>query len=176
MKNDKVIMVGIGSREGMGELDQDLEMAEEADASLYESLAPKGDFTSRGLDPLVKSVNLVLPLFEQEPTYPKVKDTKLLPVDFVRILSMFAAAVDDAIEAEVLAPEMKISLDGIRDDSALMSLAGKLQMISKDKAFKAFLKEEVEEIGAEEEGGEEEEMMEEGGEEMSEEDLLMSRM
>lgn len=168
---EKIITIGIGSGKS-GPLAEDLEMAEEADADMYEAMAPKGTFTSRGLDPLVKSVNMILPLFEQSADYPKISDTDVLPTDLVRILSMVSAASADAVAEEVVGPEMEISLDGIRDDTGLMSLSGKLQMLAKDKSFKAFLKEPMKEEEAEEEEVEEES-------EMGEEDMdafMMGRM
>jgi hypothetical protein len=58
---------------------------------------------------------------------------------------MFAGAVGDAIDEDVLNPEMAIQIDNVRDDSALMTIAGKLDMFSKDREFKRFLKEPVEE-------------------------------
>jgi hypothetical protein len=50
------------------------------------------------LDPLVKNTNKLLVLFGQDPSIQKLCDTDVLPTDFVRVLSMFVAAVDDAIE------------------------------------------------------------------------------
>lgn len=122
---------------------EDLNELEMEDEDLYMKMAPKGNFTSRGLDPLVKTTNKLLPLFGQDPSYPKVADTKVLPTDFTRILSMFVAAVDDAVEAGVLEPEMKIDLGMVTDDMSLMSLSGKLDMLSKNKDFKRFLQEEA---------------------------------
>ena len=170
---EKIIMVGIGSRPEGDEIGMDLEQAEEADSQMISAIAPKGDFTKRGLDPLVKATNALLPLFDQEPTYPKVPDTKVLPNDFVRILAMFKGAIDDAIEKEVILPEMKMSLDTIKDDTSLMTLAGKLQMLAKDKAFKQFLKEPMEEEMEEEY---DEEVGMEPMTEEDEEDLMMERM
>lgn len=172
---DKMIMIGIGSRPEGEPMGAEVEAAEEADMSMFEEMAPKGNFTSRGLSPLVKATNKLLPLFDQTGDYPQVPDTKQLPPDFTRILAMFVGAVDDAISADVLNPEMAIQLDNVRDDSALMALAGKLDMLSKDRGFKQFLKEPMEE---------EESMGEEMGEDMSEmkmsaeeeDDMLMSRM
>lgn len=112
---------------------------ESEDEALVADLAPVGVFTSRGLDPLVKATNMILPLFGQDATYPKVPDTKQLPVDFTRLLIMFSTAVEDAIEADVLAPEMAIDYSVLSNDTSLLTLAGKLQMLSKDKNFKKFL-------------------------------------
>ena len=120
---------------------EDLNKLEMEDEDMYVQMAPRGTFTSRGLDPLVRNTNKLLPLFGQDPSYPKVADTDVLPTDFVRILSMFVAAVDDAIQEGVLNPEMKIDLEGIIDDAGLMSLSGKIEMLSKDREFKKFLQE-----------------------------------
>ena len=173
---DKMIMIGIGSRPESEPYSSELEGAEEADMSMFEEMSPKGNFTSRGLAPLVKATNRLLPLFDQTGDYPMVEDTKQLPTDFTRILAMFKSAVDDAVSKEVVMPEMAIQLDNVRDDSALMSLAGKLDMLSKDRDFKKFLKEPMEE-----EESEGQSVGQEGAEEMGmspeeEDDMMMSRM
>lgn len=150
---------------------EDLNKLEMEDEDMYAQMAPRGTFTSRGLDPVVRNTNKLLPLFGQDPSYPKIGDTDVLPSDFVRVLSMFASAVDDAIEAGVLNPEMRIDMEGIMDDAGLMSLSGKIEMLSKDREFKRFLQEEKQE----------EEPMEEDMAEMEmtpemEDDLMMERM
>lgn len=173
----EAIVIGIGARPEDADYSQELGMAEEADAEMYEAMAPRGDFTSRGLDPLVKATNKLLPAFDQTPDYPQVEDTNVLPTDFVRVLAMFQAAVEDAIANDVVRPEMRIDLDNVRDDTALMTIAGKLDMLSQDRAFKSFLKEPMEEDELEEgmeEMGEEEMMPEMTMEE--EDDFLMGRM
>ena len=149
----------------------ELNELEMEDEDMYAQMAPRGTFTSRGLDPLVKNTNKLLPLFGQDPSYPKIGDTDVLPTDFVRVLSMFISAVDDAVEEGVLNPEMRIDLEAVRDDAGLMSLSGKLDMLAKDKDFKRFLQEEKPE----------EEPMEEDMAEMEmspemEDDLMMERM
>ena len=143
--DEKMIVIGVGSRPEGAEYGPELEMAEEEDAKVYEAMAPRGTFTSRGLDPLVRATNGLLPLFDQTPDYPKVEDTDVLPTDFVRVLVMFKEAIDEAIEQDVLRPEMAISLDDVRDDTALMALAGKIDMVAKDREFKRFLSEPIEE-------------------------------
>ena len=150
---------------------EDLNKLEMEDEDMYAQMAPRGTFTSRGLDPVVRNTNKLLPLFGQDPSYPKIGDTDVLPSDFVRVLSMFASAVDDAIEAGVLNPEMRIDMEGIMDDAGLMSLSGKIEMLAKDREFKRFLQEEKQE----------EEPMEEDIAEMEmtpemEDDLMMERM
>jgi len=175
-KGKPMIMIGIGSRPEGEPLGKEYEEAEESDKEMMMAMAPKGNFTSRGLAPLVRATNKILPLFGQSPDYPMVEDTKQLPEDFTRILAMVAGAVEEAIAAEVLEPEMAILLETIKDDSALMAVAGKLEMLSKMKEFKKFLSEPVEE---EESMGQS--VGQEGAEEMGmspeEEDaLMMGRM
>lgn len=167
-----MIMIGVGARPQGEPMSEDLGMAEEADAEMFEAMAPRGNFTSRGLDPLVRSTNRMLPLFDQSGDYPNVEDTEVLPTDFVRILAMFQAAVEDAISEDVLREEMRIDLDGVIDDTGLMTIAGKLDMLSKDREFKKFLKEPMEEEAMEEEGEMEEEAMTD--DEMD--SLMMERM
>lgn len=171
-----VISIGVGARPEGEPMAKELNEAEMADKEMMSAVAPKGNFTSRGLAPLVRATNKLLPLFGQTPDYPMVEDTKELPEDFTRILSMFAGAIDEAISKEILEPEMKIMLESIRDDAALMAVAGKLEMLAKMKEFKKFLSEPVEE---EESMGQTEgmEMGEEGGLSPEEEDaLMMGRM
>lgn len=170
-----MIMIGVGARPQGEPMSEDLGMAEEADAEMFEAMAPRGNFTSRGLDPLVRSTNRMLPLFDQSGDYPNVEDTEVLPTDFVRILAMFQAAVEDAISEDVLREEMRIDLDGVIDDTGLMTIAGKLDMLSKDREFKKFLKEPMDDEVA----GEEEMGMEMEDEAMTEDEMdrmMMARM
>jgi hypothetical protein len=172
--DNKTIVIGVGARPEDDPMAMDLGMAEEADAEMYEAMAPTGDFTSRGLDPLVRATNRMLPLFDQSGDYPEVEDTNRLPVDFTRILSMFKAAVDDAIDQDVVREEMRIDLDGVKDDTALMTIAGKLDMLSKDKDFKKFLAEPIDEEEDEEAMDRDAEMETMSAED--EDDFLMGRM
>ena len=166
----EMIMIGVGARPEGEPMSEELGMAEEEDEKMFEAMAPRGDFTSRGLDPLVRATNKLLPLFDQSGDYPSVEDTDVLPTDFVRILAMFQQAVEEAIDQDILRGEMAISLDDVRDDTALMTIAGKLDMLAKDRDFKRFLAEPIEE---------EAEEMEEEEEAMSpeeEDELFMGRM
>jgi len=116
--------------------------AEDAEEGMYEEMTPKGKFSPKGLMPLVKAANALLPLFGQTPDYPALNEPMTeLPVDMTRVLSMFIAAVDDAMEADALGPDMALSLDGVVDDRGLMLLAAKIGALAKDKEFKRFLKE-----------------------------------
>ena len=116
---------------------------------------------------------MVLPLFGQSADYPEVEDTEVLPTDFVRILAMFQQAVEEAIEEDAIRDEMRIDLDDVRDDTALMTIAGKLEMLAKDKEFKRFLQEEVD---GEEEGEMDREPEMETMSPEEEDAMMMSRM
>ncbi len=168
-----VVMIGVGSRPKGDPMAEELGMAEEADDQMFAAMAPRGDFTARGLGPLVRGTNALLPLFGQSSDYPEVEDTEVLPTDFVRILAMFQQAVEEAVEEDVVRDEMRIDLDDVRDDTALMTIAGKLEMLSKDKEFKRFLQEEVE---GEEEGEMDRDAEMETMSPEEEDELLMGRM
>lgn len=143
MKGPK-IEIKIGGKGDMedSELSPALNEAEMADEEMMDSMSPTGQYTSKGLNALVKATNGVLPLFEQTPDYPTFSENMTkLPTDFVRILMMFQSAVEDAIANDVLPEDMAFDLSTVKDDSALISLAGKLSMLSKSKDFKKFLKE-----------------------------------
>lgn len=166
------VEIQIGGRApGSSPIAEELNQLELEDEDTYATMAPKGTFTSRGLDPLVKNTNKLLVLFGQDPSYPKIMDTDKLPTDFTRILSMFVAAVDDAIDEGILNPEMKIDLAQVRDDAGLMSLSGKIEMLAKDREFKRFLQEDQKE---EEQAPEMEEEMAMSPEE--EDAMMMERM
>lgn len=166
------VEIQIGGRApGSSPVAEELNELEMEDEDTYATMAPKGTFTSRGLDPLVKNTNKLLVLFGQDPSYPKIMDTNVLPTDLVRVLAMFVAAVDDAIEAGILNPEMKIDLGSIRSDAELMSLSGKIEMLARDREFKKFLQEEQPEEMEPEEAPEAEMMTEEDADAM-----MMNRM
>jgi hypothetical protein len=173
MKGPK-IEIKIGGKGDMenSELAPELSEAEMADEEMVTSMAPTGQYTAKGLNALVNATNATLPLFEQTPDYPKFSEnlTKL-PTDFVRVLMMFQSAVDDAIAQEVLPQDMAFDLTTVKDDSALITLAGKLSMISKSKDFKKFLKEPPMEDAVSTEAAEEAGMSAE-----EEDKLMMERM
>ena len=45
----EVVMIGVGSRPEGDPMGEELGMAEEADDQMFAAMAPRGDFTSRGL-------------------------------------------------------------------------------------------------------------------------------
>lgn len=182
MKEIKISILGAGNKDMESsdvskEVEGDVGELEAMDEEKFKAIAPKGLFTVRGLNGLVNATNKLLPLFGQTGDYPTFKqDVKELPTDFVRVLSMFIAAIDDAIAEEIIGPEMAIDMASITDDTALTTIAGKLQMLSKIKEFKKWLQEapkgetkgteKAEDVGA----------GEEGVAEMDADSLMMSRM
>jgi len=182
MKGAKIeIKIG-GKNEGMGgeeDTSQEVSDLASADDEVYMEMAPKGSFTPKGLNNLVKSTNMLLPAFGQTADYPTFSENMtVLPTDFVRVLAMFKAAVDDAIEQGILGEEMAISFDTITDDLALTSLAGKISNMAKNFNFKKFLKESPPEETNATEAGEESGMEEEeaGMSEDEMDNLFMSKM
>jgi len=142
MKGPKKIEIEVEMEGGKGPLGMMGAEAEDAEEGMYDEMAPKGKFTPRGLAPLVKAANALLPLFGQTPDYPALNEPLTqLPNDLVRVLSMVVAAVDDAIAAEAVGPDVAIVLDGVTDDRALMLLAAKMTALAKDREFKRFLNE-----------------------------------
>ena len=141
----KEIKITIGGRDRMGPeapVNEMLDDLEETDEALYDKMAPTGDFSKKSLNNLVSATNRLLPAFGQSPDYPTfAEDLTKLPTDFVRVISMFADAVDDAVEAEVVGSDMSLSLDAITDDLSLTSAASKLDALSRNKEFKKFLRE-----------------------------------
>ena len=184
MKGAK-IEIKIGGK-GEGDMPMEEDTSKEvsdvaqADDEVYMEMAPKGNFTPKGLNNLVKAANQLLPLFGQTPDYPTFTESvKVLPTDFVRVLAMFKAAVDEAIAEGVLGEELAISFDNVIDDIALTSLAGKISQMARNFNFKKFLKEAPPEESRATEAGEEAGMGEEEKGKMSEDEmdnLFMSKM
>lgn len=155
---------------------------EETEDMGFEAAAPKGRFTPKALNSLVDATNRLLPLFGIDQKYDKFSDqVTVLPTPFVRILSMFSAAISDAVDAGVLPPDATIDLKVVSDDSGILGLAGRVNMAAKSGGLKRFLMGKIIEKGkgemkegeySEEEGGESEGPMSEG----ETESLFASRM
>ena len=169
MAVEDMAMMGMVPSDSKMELEKEVAGVEMEEEGLFSEMAPKGQFSKGAINSLVSAHNAVTKLFGM-PEYPVFEsDVTEFPSKFVRELSMIAAAVSDAIAADVLTPEMEISLEGIKSDRELAPLAGRLQMISKSKDFKKFLAEPK----VEEEVKEEAPMPEE---EMDVDALMMERM
>ena len=113
-----------------------LKMEEDA---MFAEMAPKGKFTKGALNSLVKVHNKVTEMFGLEPYATFTEDITEFPANFVRELAMVMNAVQDAIDAGELEPEMAIDLSVVKTDRDLASLAGRLDMLSKSKDFRKWL-------------------------------------
>jgi hypothetical protein len=114
---------------------------EEKEDMLYEKASPKGKFSGKSLNALVQAVNRLTPLFGIKDTYPAFGGESMteLPAEFVRLLSMFKAAISDAIEEGILPEDAMIDLSVITDDNGIQALAGRIGMAAKSGGFKRFL-------------------------------------
>ena len=108
---------------------------------LYSQASPKGKFSGKSLNALVQAVNRLTPLFGIKDTYPTFSGATVteLPPEFVRLLSMFKAAIADAVDQGILPEDAVIDLSVITDDSGIQSLAGRIGMVAKSGGFKRFL-------------------------------------
>lgn len=146
----------------------------EMEDEMYSETSPKGKYTAKGMNNLIDAVNKLAPSFGIKDSLPRSSsDSTSFPPELVRILTMFAEAVEDAITGGILEEEMSIAGENPTDDTGLTVLAGKLLMASKSKEFKKFLlspKPPVEEV--------EEEISEDDGEMSSEQmdDMFAARM
>ncbi len=176
MKKDKGVAITIEQQDMNRGYDEVAAEGQAADEKMFMEMQPRGRFTASGLNALVAATNEMLPLLDQEPTYPTFDDGEYgeLPVDFTRILYMFSQASQDAVEADIVDPSVGFAIENVTDDTDLTLLAGKISKLANDKNFKRFLSEEVED-----EGEEEEPVAEVSDDSMSDEDmdsLFMSRM
>jgi hypothetical protein len=154
---------------------------EESEDEIYSAQSPKGRFTSKGANALVEATNRLLPMFGVGDKYDRFSGNMTeLPTDFVRLLSMFKAAMDDAIAEGILPEDASIDLTIVTDDSGLQGLAGRIGMAAKSAAFKRFLAKKTMMRGGEEMAKEGEYTEEEkGSEEMDSkgmDKLMMERM
>lgn len=122
------------------------EVAAAEDESLS-AMSPQGQFSKASLNSLVKAFNKLMPMFGKE-AYPEFDaDQMEFPPEFVRLFLMVMEAVGDAIEQEAIGGDLAFELGGaIKDDRDLAMLTGKLQLLSRSKDFKKFLKEPAEEV------------------------------
>lgn len=110
----------------------------------FSAAAPKGKFSAKALNNLVEATNRLLPLFGIEDKYARFSgDATVFPTDFVRILSMFSAAISDAVSAGALPEDAVFDLKLIVDDSGIIGLAGRINMAAKSGGLKRFLKGKV---------------------------------
>jgi len=107
--------------------------AMELDAMEAEQMQVQGEYSERMLNKTVDALNRVLKIF-RAPEYPKFESgSNVLPPEFVRQLTMVSAAAKDAmVEDKMFDPKPT-------NDTELRDIAGKLDALAMDRAFKAFL-------------------------------------
>lgn len=107
--------------------------AMELDAMEAETMQVQGEYSERMLNKTVDALNQVLKIF-RAPPYPKFESgSKVLPPEFVKQLTMVSAAAKDAmVEDKMFDPKPT-------NDTDLRDIAGKLDALAMDRAFKAFL-------------------------------------
>jgi len=121
-------------------IEVEIEKAAQDEDMDFAEMAPKGRFSAKALNNLVKATNRLLPMFDQTPDYPSFDaDVSEFPTDFVRVLAMFQGATDDAIEQGVVDDEYGFDFDEITGDANIQVLAGKINKLAGDKGFKRYL-------------------------------------
>ena len=133
-------------------MDAEIGAAEEDEEMAFAAMAPKGRFTAKALNNLVKATNRLLPKFDQTPDYPEFSgELTQLPTDFVRVLAMFQGATDEAVQQGIVDDEFAFDFEEITSDGNLMILAGKINKLATDKQYDRFLKNQPDVEGEEEE-------------------------
>ena len=157
------------------EMEIEIQGAEQEDESMFGEMAPKGRFTAKALNNLVKATNRLLPLFDQTPDYPSFEsDITEFPTDFVRVLAMFEGAVSGAIEEDIIDEEMDFDMGDITGDENVNMLAGKINRLVNDRSFKKYLKGMSDDEGEATEGDEPD--ADEGMDDKDMDALFMERM
>jgi len=151
----------------------EIETAEMDDEQMYADMAPKArnrPFSMKALNNLVGATNRLLPLFGQTPDYPQFDgDIDVFPTDFVRVLAMFQGAINEACDLDMCDDEMDFVMEDITDDASINALAGKIDMMARDRDFKNYLRNPPETMEEEEDVSGAEMAME--GEEMSDQQM-----
>ena len=112
---------------------QMMDEAERLDQEEEQELMVRGEYSERMLNKTVDALNRVLKIF-RAPEYPKFEGSpEVLPTEFIRALSMVAVAAQDAMIEDKVFDAKPTS------DTDLRDIAGKLDALAGDKAFKAFL-------------------------------------
>ena len=175
MNKEEMKMLGMSGEPQELDLSIEIGKAEEIDEDMYNQLAPRGKFSKKALNNLVTAANRLLPLFEQTPDYPMFEeDIQVFPNEFVRVIGMFQAAVNYAVDSGDLDEEMDFELEDITDDRSIMLLAGKITKLAQDREFKKFLQNPPPEFEEETEEEMEEEVSMPSSDEMDK--MFMSRM
>lgn len=135
----------LGERMNEEMLDAEIGATEQDEEMAFAQMAPKGRFSAKALNNLVKATNRLLPKFGQTPDYPMFEgELAQLPTDFVRVLAMFQGATDSAVEQGIVDDEFAFDFETITDDANLMVLAGKINKLATDKQYDRYLKSQPE--------------------------------
>jgi hypothetical protein len=166
-----------GGRMNEEMLDAEIGAAEQEDEIAFAEMAPRGRFSAKALNNLVKAANRLLPKFGQTPDYPEFSgNITQLPTDFVRVLAMFQGATDDAVEQGIVDDEFAFDFENISDDANLMMLAGKINKLATDKQYDRYLRSQPTEDEETEEGMIEDEITTEDMPPQDVDALFMERM
>jgi hypothetical protein len=131
----------LGGRVNEEMLDAEIGAAEQEEEVAFAEMAPRGRFSAKALNNLVKATNRLLPKFGQTPDYPSFDgEITQLPTDFVRVLAMFQGATDDAVEQGIVDDEFAFDFEDITSDGNLMILAGKINKLASDKQYDRYLR------------------------------------
>ena len=152
MMQSVVSWMKLGGKVNEEMLDAEIGAAEQDEEMAFAEMAPKGRFSAKALNNLVKATNRLLPKFGQTPDYPSFEgDITEFPTDFVRVFAMFQGATDDAVEQGIVDDEFAFEFEDISSDGNLMILAGKINKLASDKQYDRYLKNQPEAEGVEEE-------------------------
>jgi len=122
-------------------VNEEIGVAEQDEEIAFSEMAPRGRFSAKALNNLVKATNRLLPKFGQTPDYPMFNENLTeLPTDFVRVLAMFQGATDDAVSQGIVDDEFAFEFEDITSDGNLMILAGKINKLATDKQYDRYLK------------------------------------
>ena len=163
-------------KDEMEKFDQAVDQAGEDDTAMIMELAPVGDFSKSSVDRLVKAVNKMVPLFGGDPVVAPDGDLQQFPEDLTRYLAMVLTATEAAVQADIIDPELLVSLDDLQDDRGITMLTARLEMLLKNREFKRFLQTPMEEEVVVEEVVEEEEASEELADDAMIDDLFEERI
>ena len=110
--------------------------ADALETQLFEEVAPIGDYSKDSLNILVRGINKVLKFFpgsDEVEGFDQGLEDEPIPESVVRPLGMIISAATDYGWDDIFA------LADLEDDRSLKEAAGKLDALSKDTAFRAFL-------------------------------------
>lgn len=117
-------------------MEEDAILADEMEGQLFEEITPIGDYSKEALNVLTRGINKVLKFFpgiDDVEGFDQPIEDGPIPESVTRPLSMIMAAASDYGWDDVFA------LGDLEDDRSLKEAAGKLDALSKDNAFRAYL-------------------------------------